>query len=171
MNRQLKDESIRVEAAAYGRGGMRTIDLLIWARKNVESFSPDVVILMLGINDLALNGGPEYTAAAFESRLAEREAAPTGTALTRRLKYSQLYRQLVRARQQWIVRRQIKAGKIIEWHSQNLPRLKRGELLRRLPFYRSGKRTRGRCRSASVGRADRGTRPRPGDAVSRYRAH
>jgi len=61
---------VDLETAALGRGGWRSADLLRWVNDNIETYEPDVVIVLMGINDLTWNGGPNYTYEANERRLA-----------------------------------------------------------------------------------------------------
>jgi lysophospholipase L1-like esterase len=46
-----------VETAARGAGGLRVNGLLNWSIANVPKFEPDVVILLMGANDMTFSGG------------------------------------------------------------------------------------------------------------------
>jgi lysophospholipase L1-like esterase len=54
LEKKLKAAGVtNVETAALGRGGWGVANILKWSRENAPEFEPDVVILLLGINDLA----------------------------------------------------------------------------------------------------------------------
>jgi lysophospholipase L1-like esterase len=130
LSLQLRDSGIRIESASYGRGGYRSVDLLAWAEDSLLAIEPDVVVVLTGINDLAWNGGPGYRYQGLDSALAHsrrvrgpkperppgilRRACPVALQLCQRLALA------VRGR-----------PSSLEWHSANLPRLRRD--YRRLP--------------------------------------
>lgn len=111
-----------IETAAFGRGGMRAADLLRWARAELPAYEPDLVVTLLGINDLTWNGGPDYR---YDGRL---EPAPParGTSLGQRCRrVSELCRRVSLARDRLANWRDLRAGRAIEWHSRNLAELRR----------------------------------------------
>ena len=120
---------VDVETAALGRGGWTARDLWVWASEDLARFEPDVVVTLLGINDLCFNGGPGYTYENFD------DIPLDWTALGKRacLSWSQLcprahgvYTHLSAA---YRARRD---GAQLEWHSRNLPNLR--EALASYPF-------------------------------------
>ena len=127
------------ETASFGRGGYRAVDLLAWAEDSVAAIEPDVVVLLLGINDLAFAGGPGYRYPGLDSTLARSRRlrdprlrqADEGS-WGRRLcpPAFQICRRLI------LLKRGLRdsggEGTSIEWHSANLPRLR--EEYRRLPL-------------------------------------
>src|SRR5262245_9620262 len=64
LERQLQlnhaDPGAHIQTLSYGKGGDSTIDTALWMRGMIDQIRPDIVITMLGINDLAWNGGPDY---------------------------------------------------------------------------------------------------------------
>lgn len=61
LNKALGDRGVRVETAALGHGGWKTRHVLFWTMEKLLAFDPDIVITLVGINDLALNGYPGYS--------------------------------------------------------------------------------------------------------------
>jgi lysophospholipase L1-like esterase len=124
----------RVETASFGRGGWTAADDLAFARDTLRRFDPDVVILLLGINDLTWHGGPSYHYSSLDSSLrvavARRlpEPAPSGV---RRLceRVSQLCRRAAIVKRAWAAQH---SQRTLEWHSGNLPALQRS--YRKNPF-------------------------------------
>ena len=134
LNERFPDTGLQIETASFGRGGWRVIDLLLWARKNLAACRPDVVLILMGINDLAWHGGPKYRYESLEARIAEKKSAidrakKLAAARDRSFKslckkYSQLCRRLVIAKRRIRQRRDAKSGRILEWHSRRLPELR-----------------------------------------------
>jgi lysophospholipase L1-like esterase len=123
----------RFETAAYGRGGYRAVDLLAWAQDSLDAIDPDIVVVLVGINDLAFMGGAGYRYQGLDSSLANsREVRgpkpPPSPSLARRLCPAAL--QLCRRLR---LLREGNRGRL-EWHSANLPRLR--EEYRNLPSVR-----------------------------------
>lgn len=116
----------RIEVAAYGRGGYRARDVLDWARTNLDRYDPDIVVLLLGINDLALNGGAEYQYGGrheLEQNPAKHTEKKKGSLITVCLEYSQICRRL-RALKHRLYPQQ-DGKREVEWHSENLSNLRR----------------------------------------------
>ena len=112
---------VTVETAALGRGGWTARDLLSWASENLSSFEPDLVVTLLGINDLCWNGGPGYS---YEGL----DRPPLDWAVMSRracLSWSQLcpraHAIYTRVSDEFRVRRD---GTRLDWHSRNLPGLR-----------------------------------------------
>lgn len=132
LEKKLNDESlpgkIRVETASFGRGGWKAADLYFWARTNIERFKPDVVITLMGINDLALSGGPSYSYTSLAD-MHRRHGAGTNKALVAIKDYckdlSQLCRRIVLAKRNIELFIGKSSGKVVEWSSRNLPELRR----------------------------------------------
>ncbi len=114
----------RFETAIHGRGGYRGVDLLAWVEDSLDAVQPDMVIVLLGINDLVWAGGPEYRYQGLDSALASSRRArgprEARVSLARRLcpESLQLCRRLI------LLKRSL-ARNAIEWHSANLPELRR----------------------------------------------
>lgn len=124
LNHVFRDQNIKIQIAGYGTGGLKSTDLFLWARKNLEAFDPDIVITLMGVNDLAFHGGPNYTYAGIK---VEPHASFDDIAhyIEEYCKEnSQLFRRLIIAKRRLDLWRKKKKGRIIEWHSKNLPVLR-----------------------------------------------
>jgi hypothetical protein len=138
---QLKSEHPHLNGVfhtlSYGAGGDRAIDTLLWLNENFDAIQPDVVITLLGINDLTWNGGPGYTLPDVDAALAKAVAkSPERTLAAKprkgtmnRLKelcmsVSQLCRRVKLAWDNLRKSRNLEDGEQIEWHSKNMPRLR-----------------------------------------------
>ena len=133
LSRRFDGQQRRFETASYGRGGYRAVDLLAWAQDSLAPIDPDIVVVLVGINDLAFVGGAGYRYQGLDSSLANSRAvrgpkSPPSLSLARRLcpDALQLCRRLRLLRQGNSDR--------LEWHSANLPRLR--EEYRNLPSVR-----------------------------------
>jgi lysophospholipase L1-like esterase len=131
LDRKLGAQVQRFEAAGYGRGGYRAIDLLAWVEDSLEAVQPDVVVVLVGINDLAFMGGPGYIYRGLDLSLAASRRArgpkpPGKPSIARRLCPTslQLCRRLI------LLKRRFTANPL-EWHGTNLT--KRRREYRRLP--------------------------------------
>jgi lysophospholipase L1-like esterase len=123
-----------VETASFGRGGWTASDDLAFARDTLRRFEPDIVILLLGVNDLTWHGGPSYHYSSLDSSLrvaiARRLPTPAPSGVRRLCeKVSQLCRRAAIVKRAWAVRH---SKVTLEWHSDNLPTLQKG--YRRNPF-------------------------------------
>jgi hypothetical protein len=127
------EDGTRLETAAYGCSGSRALDVLFWVRDTLPRYQPDIVITLLGINDLAFNGGPGYEYRDLES------ATPTACARHRGFDFKPIFffDSWTMARELSQIARRIElvrlnraratdesAGRVVEWHSDNLPSLR-----------------------------------------------
>lgn len=133
LNATSRSEDGRVEIWARGRGGETASDALRWARLDLLSYSPDIVVLLQGINDLCWHGGRGYSNAADRRDIAalpqkEWWGYPKWKLLLRQV--SQTYRHVSALRQRWRVRQAIREGAAVEWHSSALPLLREEHLQR-----------------------------------------
>jgi lysophospholipase L1-like esterase len=126
---ELAARGLRLETAAFGRGGMRAADLLSWARDELPAYEPDLVVTLLGINDLSWNGGADYR---YEGRLDLPSVAAAPGPKPRCQLFSELCRRLALARERLAHWRDLRAGRAVEWHSRNLEALRREHAAR--PF-------------------------------------
>lgn len=140
------DIDFEVESAALGRGGWRAVNLLRWVNRNIDTYEPDFVIVLMGINDLSWNGGPDYRYQGPSDLLTSDDAEPSPpserTRLVERVKrvcmsISQLCQRVVLAKRilvSWFAAQSSEDGqpRTLEWHSANLPRLR--ERYRQLPY-------------------------------------
>lgn len=131
LNKEFSHRKLRIETASLGRGGWKAIDLYIWARENIERFRPDIAILSMGINDLAWNGGPEYSYTSLEDvlqRRAPKRAKKRAVRVAEKSacqKYSQICRRVILARERVRVLVMMKTGRAVEWVGSKLPRRRR----------------------------------------------
>lgn len=56
-----------VETAAFGRDGWRAVHLLDWTVHNALDYHPDIVITLMGVNDLAFAGGAQWKPADLDA--------------------------------------------------------------------------------------------------------
>lgn len=131
--------STPVEVASFAHGGWKASNILSWARSNMEVYAPDIVVVMLGINDLAFNGGPDYAYSSIEDRLlalsgnpgdlegafAEGSGASRPSLLEKCGERFQLCRRALLARRSIFLWRQKRSGTVFEWHSSALPEKRR----------------------------------------------
>lgn len=126
--------SIKFQTTAFGKAGYRALDNALWMKENFDTIKPDIVITLLGVNDLWLNGGKDYKyygrivginkiiETIFEETMQEK--------LKKDIKYycemySQICRRVVRFWRNSEVKEKMKTGEIVEWHSANLPSLRK----------------------------------------------
>jgi lysophospholipase L1-like esterase len=128
LNREYRDREITFEAAAFGRGGVRATDNAVWLARMFDIVQPDIVVTLLGINDLSLNGGPGYVARNIDGELAQ----PGDSLLVRCQEISQLCRRSVSTMKRIKQAYQLSKGSVVEWHSDNLPA--RRSYYQSLPF-------------------------------------
>jgi len=115
-----------IQVAAFGGGGQRVFNRVVWCEENLDRFDPDIVVTLEGINDLCFNGGPEYSYGGSEARIASlRESPSKSPGLKRFLQTnSQLYRRAAALKNAIAARRALATGGMFEWHSKNLPELR-----------------------------------------------
>ena len=119
LTEEFAGRGVRFEVAAYGRGGDKVFQTYHWARQNLLDFEPDLVVTLLGINDLAWHGGPTYS----YDRAASLSSTGDGVIHFCRA-YSQICRHGIRWVNQLRARMALATGESVEWHSRNLPRLR-----------------------------------------------
>ncbi|HEX9729025.1 MAG TPA: SGNH/GDSL hydrolase family protein [Gemmatimonadales bacterium] len=121
-----------VEVAAFGRGGLTVLDNLLWARTELEQFEPDVVVTLLGINDLAWHGGPAYDYRGIPEVGATRASPGLGARVKHSCQLvSQLCRRIRLLRVRLVTDAALREGRAIPWDRENFPRLR--EEYRALP--------------------------------------
>jgi lysophospholipase L1-like esterase len=125
LQKELSGSGFRIEVAAYGRGGDTVSDTYAWVQKNLMSFSPDIVITLLGINDLCWAGrNPTLEDAAQQNKERNEEDAllKNYPRLAKTLNsVSQIYRHSSRIHQNLAVKRAIRGGTAIPWAAGYLP--------------------------------------------------
>jgi lysophospholipase L1-like esterase len=116
LTAEFAPRGVRVEVAAMGVGGQTAGDRLNWARAQLTSFEPDLLVTLEGVNDLTWHGGPGYH---YDGSFPQKEAELTW--LDRCTSLSQLCRRLVVLRNRFRLERALERGRSLEWHSQRLP--------------------------------------------------
>ena len=140
LNRDYAAPGVRYQTGSFGRGGYRAVDDLAWAEDSLAALQPDLVVLLLGINDLVWNGGPDYRYVGLDSALAGSRIrrGPASTPRTDTL--PSLPRRLCSARLQLcrraiLLKRRLAGEQPLEWHSATLPSLR--QAYRALPSVRA----------------------------------
>lgn len=106
---------VHVEVGAYGRGGETVYDTLAWARENVVDLDADAVVTLVGINDLAWHGGPDYR---YDPARRDRRLYEGAAHFCRR--WSQICRWSIRVYDQIRIRHALARGEAVEWHTRSL---------------------------------------------------
>ncbi len=125
LEERFADSGLRFEVATYAFGGMTSRRNLRWVHSEMLDFEPDILVTLLGINDIANNGGEGYRwdgVDAFLERSAQQTSSGNPLEATC-LRLSQTCRRLRTAARSlqayWLLAR----GEAEEWHSANLTRL------------------------------------------------
>ena len=63
------DRGVGIETATLAQGGWRVPDLITRMNDQITILQPDIVIVLMGINDLSFNGGPGYRYTGLSDRL------------------------------------------------------------------------------------------------------
>lgn len=119
MTQHFASKNLSVEVAAYGRGGDTIYDTYCWAKDNLESMQPDLVIVLQGINDMAWNGGHDYS---FDKN----HPPKCSGFMTHFLRHnSEVFRWSIHLKNLWRVKKNLASGGAIEWHSENLAKIRK----------------------------------------------
>lgn len=122
----------RIEVAGFGRGGLKVGYLVQILPEMVRALQPDLVITLMGVNDLAWNGGPDYVYTGFEKPVEQPIDPPRTTAPRGGSNGSQLYRRLTLLADRIERYQMIRRGKAVRWHTQRLEQHR--ATFRELPF-------------------------------------
>ncbi|MBX2869990.1 MAG: SGNH/GDSL hydrolase family protein [Acidiferrobacterales bacterium] len=117
LTTEYQNRQIRFESAAYGRGGIRAVDNAVWLSENLDAIEPDIVVTLLGINDLSLNGGENYQTRKIQEVLDKKSKSAAELCQ----EYLQLCRRGVSMARNIIQMYKLRSGTVVEWHSENLP--------------------------------------------------
>jgi lysophospholipase L1-like esterase len=117
----LASEGVVVEVAGYGRGGLTAPTVLSWARQELADFEADLVVTLLGVNDLAWKGGPGY---AYQGLTIDTVAV--GRPLAARIKWacqqaSQICRRARLAKMRFDTWRALHGGRAVTWGASDIP--------------------------------------------------
>jgi len=136
LQKTLNGTGLKIEVAAYGRGGDTVADTCAWIKSNLLPFEPDIVILLLGINDLCWNAiNPTIGSGNKSDELEKEKVSTPGTKALRNLlrSLSQIYIHAVPRRDNMRMWYAIKRGRAIPWAAEYLPLVR--EDYRRYPFF------------------------------------
>lgn len=116
LNETFTDSGFRFQTASYGGGGLRAINNAEYIKDHINKIDPDIVVTLLGVNDLALNGGPDYA-----PEIAAEKLVKSNWTMKKILhNYSQL-------RRRWHLmklNRSLKSGKVVKDFYDELPSLR-----------------------------------------------
>ncbi len=119
---KFRDRKLAIQTAAYGRGGVTITVLQRWARTELARLQPDVVVVLMGVNDVTWRGQPDDELLMGHPT---KETATVKLSLAGRcVKHFQLCRRAAVLKDRMKLAAQVRAGKVLEWHSENLPRLR-----------------------------------------------
>jgi len=137
LGEHYKNLDLQFHTFGFGRGGLRIADNIFWVQETFDKIEPDIVITLLGINDLAWNGGQDYKYSSIEETITKKHPQRMISNTVNGYfkgnynpikywckKYSQICRRIVIVKRNLELKEQLKAGKVIEWHSSNLPKLR-----------------------------------------------
>jgi lysophospholipase L1-like esterase len=126
LEAELAGSGVAIQVAAFGGGGQRVFNRVAWCHENLDRFDADVVVTLEGINDLCFNGGPDYSYAGADARIAALRGPPSKSPGLKRFlqSNSQLYRRAAALKNAIAARRALATGGMFEWHSKNLPELR-----------------------------------------------
>jgi lysophospholipase L1-like esterase len=125
LKHRIKSEHINIQTMAFGVGGFRAAHNAYWLQETFDKIKPDIVITMLGINDLAWNGGQNYQYRNIDEKLRSIKKQQAGVIKKKCLQYSQICRRFYHLKRKIKVKEQIEDNKVVEWHSANLPELRK----------------------------------------------
>jgi lysophospholipase L1-like esterase len=119
----------RIHTVSYGRGGDRALETALWVEAMFEETKPDIVITLLGINDLTWGGAGKNRD--VKARLAAAGPNRQSRFGTLCIEISQLCRRLQQVATQFDIRKGLFRGTKVEWHTSILPSYR--ENYRKLP--------------------------------------
>ncbi|MDO8281329.1 MAG: SGNH/GDSL hydrolase family protein [Thermodesulfovibrionia bacterium] len=112
---------LKFQTMAFGVGGFRASNDALWIQETFDKIKPDIVITLLGINDLAWNGGIDYKYSSINEIFSKKRDSSIIKWLK---KYSQIFRRVVFIKEKLMTKIMLKTGGFVEWHSSNLPDLR-----------------------------------------------
>ena len=121
-----------IHSLSFGSGGQRAVDTARWLNSNYKIIKPDIVVTLLGVNDVSWSGGPGFQIRDVNSVIESQYTSLANKARIRCQELSQICRRLWSS---WLrIRRmgKLRTGESLEWHSENLPSLR--QEYRDLPY-------------------------------------
>jgi lysophospholipase L1-like esterase len=120
---------------SFGVGGIKSTETAQWLYEKFDKIRPDIVITLLGINDLSWNGGIGYRIKYIEDELrhvSSEKQNTTGHLKDLCVRISQLCRlgRILKAKISTLI--SLKSGGALDWSSRNLPALRKS--YQTLPF-------------------------------------
>ncbi len=123
LKKQFEHSDFRIQTMGFGGGGLRASDNAFWIREMFEKIQPDIVITLLGINDLAWNGGENYSYNNIEESFSKKEQLRERSIKNICKKYSQICRRTVSIKQNLKTKKSIREGKAVVWGAERLRKL------------------------------------------------
>ena len=115
---------LKIQVMAFGKGAIRASDNAFWIKETFDKIEPDIVITLLGINDLTWNGGETYEYRSIEDIFSKKSQKSDGKIEYLCKKYSQIYRRILLMKRNLRIKKRLEKGESIEWHSSKLPNLR-----------------------------------------------
>jgi len=122
LNQAIASSGLTIQIAAYGRSGNKAFETCEWINRNLLPFEPDVVVTLLGINDMCWHDGSKpYDTATIEADIERPVESPFRSHL--RI-FSQTYRHLSYTAYVRRQRAKVKSGQAVIWNTQKIPILR-----------------------------------------------
>ena len=122
LRTRYKGDGINIQVAGLGNPGYKAIDIAMWVKENLDDFSPDIVVTMVGATDLLFNGGRNYNYRGLGELFREKRGNAAQYFFKR---YSQIYRRLLMLGKKSSGAKNAAVGGGLEWHSRNLPAMRK----------------------------------------------
>jgi len=127
------DLGVDIEIASWAESGGPVRMRRQWAESGILRYSPDMVIILEGINDMCFHGGPGYGYSGSPADDGDLFNGMMYSVVSKKvLEHSQFYLRLKILDRRLKNYHKLATGKALEWHSRNLPEMREGT--RRLPY-------------------------------------
>lgn len=109
---------------SYGLAGGRALETFVWLSSRLNEIRPDVIVTLMGVNDLVWNGGPDYAMRDIDAALALASSGSSRSFSQLCVAYSQLCHRGVLVWRSLRTSKHLQSSVPFEYHSANLPRLR-----------------------------------------------
>ena len=116
LRKHFKNSTFQIQTLAFGKGGFKAKDDAQWLVNYFDKIKPDIVITLLGINDLVWNGGANYKYSGFIEPVLKKHGA---------YKYSQIFRRINLYKINKKIKKNLETGNVVAWTSKALPDLRK----------------------------------------------
>jgi hypothetical protein len=123
LRKHFKNSTFQIQTLAFGKGGFKAKDNAQWLVNYFDKIKPDIVITLLGINDLVWNGGANYKYSGFIEPVLKKHGAE---------QYSQIFRRIKLYKINKKIKKNLETGNVIAWTSKALPDLRKS--YQKLPY-------------------------------------